>query len=145
MIVLWYIFIMKSHDYRFNPDSLFFGIYVTVLREPSSLPDALSNSLHIRLMYQLILYMTFFFQYFSFLPMLFSNENHLLQSVIYVTKKIFVKIQRCFKVFSWLIMDDGFARIRNNTIKGHLQFLLQLFLKLLPLVNYVEILSHLWL
>ena len=30
--------------------------------------------------------------------MLFSNENHLLQPVIYVTKKIFVKIQRCLQI-----------------------------------------------
>ena len=61
---------------------------------------------------------------------LFSNEDNLRCHVIYV----YMKIQKDFKGLSWLIMCGDDACVQNNTIQGHLS-LLQLFLKLLPLVK----------
>ena len=80
---------MKSHGSRFNPNSYFFVIYVTILCEPSYSPDALSSILHARFHIPVdFINDVLFFRYISFFQNLLSDENHLRYHVIYVTKMI---------------------------------------------------------
>ena len=83
-------------------------------------------------MFQFILYIILS-SFIIFLPIWFSNENHLRYHVIYVTIR-FRENTEGFKRLSWLIMCGGNACVRNDTVKGRLSFL-QLFLKLIPLVK----------
>ena len=88
---------MKSHDNPFNPDSLFFVIYVTVLCEPSFNQYELSSILHMQLCAAIDFIEDIFL--WLFFMTLFSHENHLRYHVIYVTKNIPWKFIGVSKVF----------------------------------------------
>ena len=83
MVVLWRIFVMKTHDNVFNPDGHFFSSFTLLCCEQSCDPDEPKISYTYRFMYQSVLYMIVSFPLFlSFCriylpPKLLTLHHHL--------------------------------------------------------------------